>query len=349
MIAVAYARARVAFVSFDPFRRPSEYTYRPAWWVPGAHAQTMWGKFFRRRDSHGATVRRWETPDGDFVDLHRLDAAAGSPRLLLLHGLEGTIRSHYVTGFFAEAKRREWGADLLIFRGCGDEPNRARRFYHSGETGDLAFVLDRILVEHPSSPILLAGVSLGGNVLLKFLGERGERLNPRVRGAAAISVPFDLEKGARHIATGFARVYDRHFLRTLRVKATAKLAVYPDLFDSSRLKAARSIYDFDDAVTAPVHGFQDAHDYYTRSSSLSWLGAIRRPTFLLSAIDDPFLPASVLDDVRRIAQENPALTLEFPNHGGHVGFVSGRWPWRSEYYAEWRVCEFLSSLLPQRA
>lgn len=349
MIAVTCARAGEDSVSFDPSRRTSEYTYRPAWWVPGAHAQTMWGKFFRSRDTFGARIERWNTPDGDFVDVHRLDAHSGAPRLLMLHGLEGTIRSHYVTGFFGEAKRRGWGADLLIFRGCGDEPNRARRFYHSGETGDLALVLDRILDEHSDSPVLLAGVSLGGNVLLKFLGERGDRLNSRVRGAAAVSVPFDLEKGARHIGKGFARVYDRHFLRTLREKATAKLAVYGDLFDRSRLAAARSIYDFDDAVTAPVHGFQDAHDYYTKSSSLSWLGRIRRPTFLLSAIDDPFLPASVLGEVRRSASENPALTLEFPEHGGHVGFVGGRWPWRSEYYAEWRVCEFLSSLLPPRA
>jgi uncharacterized protein len=336
-------------IAFDPSRRSSEYTYRPAWWVPGAHAQTMWGKFFRRRESQGAAVQRWETPDGDFLDVHRLNADPGAPRLLLLHGLEGTIRSHYVTGFFGEAKRRGWGADLLIFRGCGDEPNRAPRFYHSGETGDLAFVLDRILSEYSGSPILLAGVSLGGNVLLKFLGERADRLEPRVRGAAAVSVPFDLEKGARHIATGFARIYDRHFLRTLRAKATAKLAVYPDLFDSAQLAAARSIFDFDDAVTAPVHGFQDAHDYYTRSSSLRWLGRIQCPTFLLSAIDDPFLPASVLEEVRGIARENASLNLEFTDHGGHAGFVQGRWPWRPDYYAEWRACEFLSSLLPEGA
>jgi hypothetical protein len=234
----------------------------------------------------------------------------------MLHGLEGTIRSHYVTGFFGEAKRRGWAADLLIFRGCGDEPNRARRFYHSGETGDLAFVLDRILDEHPNSPIVLAGVSLGGNVLLKFLGERGGQLNSRVRGAAAVSVPFDLEKGARHIGRGFARVYDRHFLRTLREKATAKLGAYEDLFDPSRLAAARSIYDFDDAVTAPVHGFRDARDYYTKSSSLSWLGRIRRPTFLLSAIDDPFLPASVLDEVGEARAKTRRSPSNFPSTGG---------------------------------
>ena len=329
----------------DGFRRRSEYTYRPAWWVPGAHAQTMWGKFFRKRELYGARMERWDTPDGDFVDVHRLDSAEDAPRLLFLHGLEGTVRSHYVTGFFGEARRRGWGADLLIFRGCGDEPNRQPRFYHSGETGDLAFALDRVLAEHPRAPIVLAGVSLGGNVLLKFLGEQGDRLSSRVRAAAAISVPFDLEQGARHIATGVSRVYDRHFLRTLREKAVRKLGTYPGLFDPDRLARARSIFEFDDAVTAPVHRFTDAHDYYSKSSSLAWLDRIRRPTFLLSAVDDPFLPAAVLDDVRRIAADNPALTLEFTAHGGHVGFVGGRWPWAASYYGEWRACEFLANSL----
>jgi uncharacterized protein len=336
-------------MSSEPPQRRSEYTYRPAWWVPGAHGQTMWGKFFRRRELYGARVERWDTPDGDFVDLYRIDSAAEAPRLLLLHGLEGTIRSHYVTGFFREAHRRGWGADLLIFRGCGDEPNRAPRFYHSGDTGDLAFVLERILVECPRAPLLLAGVSLGGNVLLKFLGEQGSRLPPRARAAGAISVPFDLEKGARHIATGFSRIYDRHFLRTLRAKAQAKLSRFPGLFDAGRLARAASIYEFDDAVTAPVHGFKDAHDYYAKSSSLPWLERIRRPTFLLNAIDDPFLPPQVLENVRQAARTNSALTLEFTPHGGHVGFVSGRWPWAASYYAEWRVCEFLANSLRQAA
>lgn len=290
-------------------------------------------------------MERWDTPDGDFIDVHRLEGPAGAPRLLFLHGLEGTIRSHYVAGFFGEAERRGWAADLMIFRGCGDEPNRASRFYHSGETTDLSFVLDHVIREHPESRVVVAGVSLGGNVLLKFLGERRDHLPTQLRGAAAISVPFDLERGARFISKGFSRVYDRHFLRTLRPKALAKLERYPALFDRSKLESATSIYDFDDAVTAPVHGFLDAHDYYARSSSLSWLSAIQLRTLLLSAIDDPFLPAVVLDEVRDIAGGNPALTLEFTRHGGHVGFVSGPWPWQPFYYAEWRACEFLSATL----
>jgi len=328
-----------------PARRRNEYTYHAAWWIPGAHAQTLWGKFFRRRMNVPIRTERWETPDDDFVEVHRLDAASEAPRLFLLHGLEGTVRSHYVGGFFAEACRRGWGADLLVFRGCGSEPNRARRFYHSGETADLAFALDRVIHEQPASPVMIAGVSLGGNVLLKYLGELGDSRPSQLRAAAAISVPFDLERGARFISTGFSRVYDRHFLRTLRRKAEAKLAQYPGLFSLDALRRARSIYDFDDVVTAPVHGFESAHDYYTRSSSVHWLPRVHLPTLLLSAIDDPFLPAAVLDEVRDIAPTNRHLELEFTARGGHVGFVSGRLPWRPHYYAEWRVCEFLAAFL----
>jgi predicted alpha/beta-fold hydrolase len=307
--------------------------------------QTLWAKFFRRHRPLRARRERWPTSDGDFLDLYRADAERRAPRLVLLHGLEGTVRSHYVGGFFREARRRGWGAELLIFRGCGDEPNTAPRFYHSGETADLAFVIRQIRDQHPEVPLVLAGVSLGGNVLLKYLGETGDGACDYVAAAAAISVPFDLERGARFIGRGFSRIYDRHFLRSLRRKALKKLDRYPSLFDRSALMRADSIYDFDDAVTAPVHGFADAHDYYRRSSSIGFLDRIRVPTLLLSAIDDPFLPADVLDQVRSIAESNPALELEFTPHGGHVGFVGGQVPWSPFYYAEWRACEFLASHL----
>lgn len=326
-----------------PFIRRSEYTYRPAWWVRGGHAQTLWGKFFRSRPAFPTRLERWATPDDDFIELHRLSGKPGAPRLFFLHGLEGTVRSHYVAGFFGEALERGWAADLLLFRGCGTEPNLAPRFYHSGDTGDLAFALDQVIAEDPETPIVLAGVSLGGNVLLKYLGERGRSVPAQIVGAAAVSVPFDLERGARHISRGFSRIYDRHFLRTLRQKAFAKLERFPDLFDRTELERAESIYEFDDAVTAPVHGFVDAHDYYAKSSSLGWIGRIRTPTLLLSAIDDPFLPSVVLDEVRAIARDNADLSLEFTEHGGHVGFVGGSVPWRPRYYAEWRSCEFLAA------
>lgn len=320
-------------------RDHGEHTYRPAWWVPGAHAQTLFGKFARRAPALATRIERWRTPDDDFIELFRLPAAPDRPRLFLLHGLEGTIRSHYVGGFFGIARDRGWAADMLIFRSCGDEPNLAPRFYHSGETSDLDFALHRVLEEFASVPIVLCGVSLGGNVLLKWLGERGGELPSRVRAAAAVSVPFDLERGSLHISRGFSRIYERHFLRTLRRKAAAKLTRFPTLFDLRRLRASRTLYEFDDAVTAPVHGFRDAHDYYSRASSLGYLRHIRRPTLLLSARDDPFLPESVLEEVAEVARANPWLTVEFHDHGGHVGFVGGS-PWHPTYYAEQRVGEF---------
>ena len=263
----------------------------------------------------------------------------------MLHGLEGTVRSHYVGGLLSVAHARGWGADLLIFRGCGNEPNHARRFYHSGETSDLTFAVERVLAENPHVDLVMCGVSLGGNVLLKWLGERADGVPKRVRAAAAISVPFDLERGSRYISRGFSRVYERHFLRTLRRKAEANLRRYPDLFDPVALSRARTLYEFDDVVTAPVHGFRDAHDYYTRSSSLPFLPRIRRPTLLLNSQDDPFLPPPVLDQVATIARTNSCLTAEFTAGGGHVGFVYGN-PWRPLYYAEQRAGEFLSLHLP---
>ena len=323
---------------------PGEHTYRPAWWVPGPHAQTLWGKFARRLSPLPTRVERWSTPDHDFIDVLRLDAEPERPRLFLLHGLEGTVRSHYVGGLLQMAREREWGADLLIFRGCGDEPNHAARFYHSGETSDAAFAISQVLDEFPGSPLVLCGVSLGGNVLLKWLGERGDSLPDRICAAAAISVPFDLERGSRHISRGFSRVYERHFLRTLRRKAEAKLRRFPGLFDRDAMLRARTLFEFDDVVTGPVHGFAGAHDYYARSSSMRFLGRIRRPTLLLSAMDDPFLPADVLNDVAEIARKNRSLRVEFSKRGGHVGFVGGD-PWRPLYYAEQRVGDFLSDVL----
>ncbi len=286
-------------------------------------------------------TEQWDTPDGDVVEVHRLTAhSPEAPQLVVLHGLEGTARSHYARGALAEARRRGWGAYLLLFRSCGDAPNRTRQFYHSGETGDLGFVVERVLANHPRAPIVLVGYSLGGNVLLKWLGEQGDAASPRIRGAAAVSVPFDLARGSRHIQRGFARVYQAHFLRSLKRKTFEKLSRFPDIADPARVAGVRTLYDFDDLVTGPLHGFAGADDYYARSSALRFLSRIRVPTLLLSAFDDPFLPAAVLDEVRAIAERTPALMVEFVSRGGHVGFISGP-PWRPFYWGEWVVGEFL--------
>jgi uncharacterized protein len=330
-------------------QRSSELTYTPAWWVPGRHAQTLWGRVFRRPPVVETRLERWATPDDDELEIHRLDASGPSarqmPRLVLLHGLEGTIRSNYLCGTLALARERGWAADVLIFRGCGTRMNRQRRIYHSGETGDLRMVIQRLVEENPNQPMVLAGFSLGGNVLLKWLGEQGHSLPRVVRGAAAVSVPFDLEAGARQIEHGFSRIYTHHFLRSLLAKARTKLLDYPDLFDDVRLKRARTLYEFDDVVTARIHGFSDAHDYYSQSSCLQFLSRVRTPTLLLSATDDPFMSRETGDTVLNVARQNQCLRAEFHSRGGHVGFVSGRVPFASHYYAEERVIEFLSKQL----
>lgn len=319
-----------------------EIIYSPAWWIPGGHLQTLWGKLFRRQTAAPTVLERWDTPDGDFVELYRLQSARGAPRVLLLHGLEGTIRSHYAQGLLNEAARRGWGADLLIFRSCGSEPNLTRRFYHSGETTDAAFVLDRISGEHPTSALAIAGVSLGGNVLLKLLGERGTDLPPQLKAAAAVSVPFDLSRSSRRIDRGFSRFYQKFFLNSLRRKAQEKVGRFPDLAIADRISRLRTLEDFDNLITGPLHGFLDAQDYYRKSSSLPWLERIRINTLLLSAVDDPMLPPEVLDEVRDVARRNPNLHLEFVERGGHAGFITGSWPWRPFYYAEYRVGEFFA-------
>ena len=320
--------------------------YRPAWFVPGRHLRTLWGKFVRRRPRVPASVERWTTPDDDVLVVHRLKGKPGRPLLVLLHGLEGSPDSHYARGLLARAHARGWSAAALVFRTCGGEMNQTRRFYHSGETTDLDFAIRRLTSETPEAPVVLTGFSLGGNVLLKWLGERGAEVPPTIRAAAAVSVPYDLARGSRYINRGFARLYERHFLRSLVRKAIEKRRRFPDIAPQVDLATLRTMWDFDDAVTAPVHGFRDAIDYYQRSSSLGWLDRIRVPTLLISAADDPFLPRDVLDQVRAVARSNSALECEFPEHGGHVGFIAGSLPWRPLYWAEWRVMEFLASRLP---
>jgi predicted alpha/beta-fold hydrolase len=316
--------------------------YSPAWWIPGGHLQTLWGKLFRRQAPAPTVLQRWDTPDGDFLEVHRLTAEPGAPRMLLLHGLEGTIRSHYAQALLNEAARRGWGADLMIFRSCGSELNLTRRFYHSGETGDAGFFLDRVLSEFPTSPLALVGVSLGGNVLLKFLGERGQDLPVQLKAAAAVSVPFDLARSSRRINRGFSRFYQRFFLNSLRWKAEEKALKFPDLAPQGSIAELKTLEDFDNLITGPLHGFRDAQDYYARSSSLPYLKDIRLKTLLFSAVDDPMLPAEVLDEVRDAARDNSALEIDFVDKGGHAGFITGSVPWRPFYYAEHRVGEFFA-------
>ena len=322
--------------------------YSPAWWLPDPHSATLWGRIGRREPRIDTRRERWDTPDGDFLELDRLDAPSlNAPRLLLLHGLEGGAHSHYAKAIFREARDRGWGADLLLFRTCGSEQNHLSRSYHSGETTDARFVIERLLNALPDAPLGLVGVSLGANVLCKLLGEIGGNTPTNLTGAVAISTPFDLARASRHLGRGFGAVYEKFFLKTLIPKALAKIARHPNLAPLTAVSRATTIWEFDDLFTAPLHGFKDAADYYARSSALSYLKDIRLPTLLLSAVDDPFLPADVLTQVQEIATHNTALTIEFPARGGHVGFTSGASPWNPWYYGEWRAAQFLGQHVDQ--
>ncbi len=317
--------------------------FKPAWWLPGPHLPTIWGKMARRRPPVHDRLERITTPDGDHVTLVRMGTITeGVPHLFILHGLEAKITAKYAHGMLEEARELGWSGDMLMFRSCDGEVNSARRFYHSGETTDLDFVIRRLLREHPNVHLLMCGVSLGGNVLLKWLGEQGNNAPRQIKRTAAVSVPYDLEAGARLMENGFARIYVRHFRGTLVAKTIKKLETYPDLCDIRKLRAARTFFEFDDLLTGPVHGFAGAHDYYERSSSIHFLDDVRVPTLLMSSWDDPFLPKSVLETVRKIAGGNPHLFTEFPQSGGHVGWVAGQ-PWAQRYFMEGRVVNWLAA------
>jgi predicted alpha/beta-fold hydrolase len=293
--------------------------------------QTIFGPLSRPPPRLSLRRERWELPDGDFVDLDWLDGPARAPLLAVLHGLEGSSSAHYILGLLAQAQARGWRAVALNFRGCSGELNRLLRSYHSGETRDLGELVRRL--RHDAERIFLVGCSLGGNVVVKWLGEQGAAAP--IAAAVAISVPFDLRGCARMLdGPGFwCWVYRTRFLRSLKKKALEKLAAFPGAYDGDRVRKARTLFEFDDALTAPVHGFADAPDYYAQSSSGPYVDRVRVPLLLISAEDDPFIPAASIP-----RQDTAYVTVERWPKGGHLGFIEGP-PWR--YYAERRAMEFL--------
>jgi len=312
--------------------------------------QTIWGPLFRR---HRIRWRRERvaTPEGDFVDLDWADSARpDAPLLLVLHGLEGSSRSHYVVGLARQALARGWRAVTLNFRSCSGELNRLRSFYHSGHTADLDEVVGMLAAREPGLRLGAVGVSLGGNVLLKWLGERQADVPGPVAGAVAISVPFDLASCAETLDRGFCRlVYTKNFLATMRAKVRLKAARDPglrEIVDVPLALRARTFAEYDRAVTAPLNGFKDERDYWTRASSAPYLSRIQRPTLLVNALDDPIVPAGALPD---LADLPPAVQAQFVRRGGHAAFLEGRWPWRVESWAERRAVEFLAALVEGEA
>jgi uncharacterized protein len=319
--------------------------FSPAWFLPGPHFQTIWGRLVRPRRLVKLRRESLETPDGDEVILDHLDAPQpGALHFILLHGLEGSSQSVYMQGTLAAIARSGHSATAINFRSCAREPesvvrmipNRRPRFYHSGDTGDFDFVVRTLAARMPGTTLVAFGASLGGNVLLKWLGEHPDQT--LVAAVATLSVPYDLAAGSKHLETTAAgRFYVNGFLRTLKKKVLREDIAC--LLDVERVMRARTFTEFDDAATAPLHGFRDADDYYTRSSSIHYLDRIATPTLALNAVDDPFLPPEVLDRARTAA--SPAVDFRTTETGGHVGFIGGSAPWRPEYWAEELVVRWL--------
>jgi uncharacterized protein len=295
----------------------------PPRWLRGPHAQTLYAAVLARSPRVRLRRERWDTPDGDFVDVDFLDGDTTAPWLHLFHGLEGSSNSPYARSLMAHARDRGWRGSVMHFRGCSGEMNRLPRAYHSGDTAEIDWVLRRVREAAGSARLCAVGVSLGGNALAKWLGESGEDARRVVESAAVVSAPLDLMAAGDALGKGFGLFYTRHFLSTLKRVALAKLERHPGLYDAARVRSARTLRDFDNVVTAPLHGFRDTDDYWTRASAKPWLARIAVPTLVLNARDDPFLPESALPTEREVS---PAVKLEFTPHGGHVGFVSGPFP-----------------------
>ena len=313
--------------------------FEAAWWCRNPHIQTIFSNRLRSRPRLTLQRERVELADGDFIDID-WSANTDGPIVLLLHGLQGSSRSNYARALARAFERAGWRTAIMHFRGCSDEPNRLARSYHSGDTGDVAYVAQLLRQRHPRTPLAAVGVSLGGNVLLKWLGETGGA-NP-LAAAVAVSVPFLLNRAADRLNSGFARLYQWDLLLALRRSLAAKRHRVPVPLAIESLSLLKTIRDFDDHVTAPLHGFRDATHYYAESSSRQYLRNIRVPTLMIQARDDPFMTPDVIPELSELSD---CTRLEVYPHGGHVGFVGGTWPWRPRYYLEERVPEFLRAHL----
>jgi predicted alpha/beta-fold hydrolase len=336
MDAGADPTAPAADTDFPPYRAPR--------WLRGGNAQTIWGAKLAPRERVSLERTRWDTPDGDFVIVDHLAGPADAPLVVLFHGLEGDATSHYCEAIMATLAHRRWRGAIPHFRSCGGELNRLPRAYHSGDWEEIDWMLGRFAPIAGNAPLFAAGVSLGGNALLKWLAERGGDARARVRAAAAVSAPLDLAAGADAIERGFARLYTRMFLQSLKPKVLAKARLHPGVFDVSRVRAARTMRQFDDAVVVPLFGFADSADYYARASAKPVLRKIRVPTLVINARNDPFLPGRHLPKPDEVSSD---VTLELPEEGGHAGFVSGSFPGHIRWMPE-RILAFFSKFASAR-
>ena len=316
-----------------------ESSFTAPWWCSNRHIQTLWGPLFRRNNATALTHERLELQDGDFLDLV-WTAREGGPIVVVLHGLEGSYRSHYVPGILETIHTHGWRGVLVHFRGCSGEHNRLPRAYHSGDTGDFAAVLRHIRARDPDAPLVALGYSMGGNVLLKLLGETG--VDTPLRAGIAVSPTFNLHLAAQALDTGFSRLYQWHLVKRLvdKIKMKSQTVSFP--FDATQVDTLNTFREFDDHVTAPLHGFEGVDDYYSRSSCGQYIRDIRIPTLILHARDDPFSSVRAIPSVDQLS---PTTTLELSAHGGHVGFVQGTFPGKEEYWLEKRIPKYFTQYL----
>lgn len=313
--------------------------FQPAWWCRGPHAQTLWARLARLTPKISFWRERLELPDGDFIDLDWSENGSG-PIVIVLHGLEGSSNSPYARGIMQAIEHRGWRGVVMHFRGCSGEPNRLARSYHSGDTGDLAFCINTLRRREPHTPLAAVGFSLGGNVLLKWLGKTSGAAP--LRAAVAVSVPYVLGGAADRLNHGFSRLYQWQLLRSLRNTVAEKRVRIKLPLKIQDLSTLNSFRDFDEYVTAPLHGFDSADHYYTVSSSRQYLKGITLPTLLLHSHDDPFMTEKAIPGQHELSD---SVTLEVSAHGGHVGFVAGTWPWRARYWLEERIPAYLGQFL----
>ena len=313
-------------------------SFRPAWWLPGPHLQTILPGLLRRRPRPRVERRRIELSDGDFVDLSC--GGERGARVLIIHGLEGGLDSHYAGTLFERIVAAGLRPVFMHLRGASHAPNRLARSYHAGASDDLSEVLAALADDPDGPPEAAVGFSLGGNILLKYLGERPE---PMVRRAVAVSVPFVLRDAMLRLEVGLSRVYRRYLLA--RLKAAYRRKMNLGLAPPEDLDAIRGLDDFDDRITAPLNGFAGVFDYYQRASCRQFLPSIQTPTLIIQAADDPFMFPATVPQAHELG---PGVTLELARRGGHVGFVAGRWPWRPHWWLETRIVDFLTEGGTQR-
>ncbi len=319
-----------------------ELKFSPNPFLKNSHLQTFWPRIFGVKYKNTFIPERLELSDGDFVDLCWTDKPVdkNKPIVFVFHGLEGSINSPYALGIMNAIRANGWLGVLMHFRSCSEEHNRLDRNYHSGDTGDIGFLINTIKQRHAQSPLFAIAYSLGANAMLKYLGEQGN--DCPLKAAIAVSVPFQLNRGADRLNQGFSKFYQWYLIKSLREKMKDKYQGRNAPIDLSRLDEYRNFWLFDNNITAPLHGFQSAEEYYRLSSCKQYLNKIETRTLILHAKDDPFIP---LDAIPVETELSDSVLLELSEHGGHVGFVSGSNPFRPEYWLEKRVPEYIKEFL----